>query len=170
MLEKAQNKIHQERWNNIKLKEVDVTEFENKRETYFDVGICTLGISIIPDWKRAYYNLFSHVRIGGEIIIGDMKLAIGWRYIFNPLRIHGAKGFGGSYKGHKNSTQLFSLMERELSDVSRSFWLYRLFRGGILSSSFSGGTFAGFLQGLAKKGMSDVVSDACDSLLCRCYA
>jgi hypothetical protein len=49
--------------------------------------VCTLGISIIPDFKAAYYNLARNVKIGREIIIGDMQLATGWKSKLNPLTI-----------------------------------------------------------------------------------
>jgi len=119
MLSLAGQKIQQEGWRNVELLEADVTTVENKGAASFDAGICTLGMSIIPDYKKAYGNLLSHVRSGGEIIIGDLQLAASWRVILNPRIVYGAKEFGGSYRGHRNSRKLFSLMERQLSNVRR---------------------------------------------------
>jgi len=119
MLNFAREKIHAEGWRNVELLEVDVTGFENRQATFFDAGICTLGISIIPKYKKAYGNLLFHVRSGGEIIIGDMQLAASWRFVFNPRIIYGAKEFGGSYRGHRNSRKLFAMMEKRLLNVRR---------------------------------------------------
>jgi len=119
MLDLAQEKIQREGWNNVALREADVTRFENQEATYFDAGICTLGMSIIPDYQKAYDSLLSHVRSGGEIVIGDMQLAASWRFMSNPRIIYGAKEFGGSYRGHRNSRKLFSMMEKQLLNVRR---------------------------------------------------
>ncbi len=99
MLIKAQQRIEKHRWTN----EADVTAFALDDEELFDVGICTLGLSIIPEYKAAYYSLVSKVKEGGEIIIGDMQLASGGYARFNPFTISMAKRFGGSYEGHQNS-------------------------------------------------------------------
>lgn len=119
MLNLARKKINQEGWHNIELIETDVTKFENKQNTYFDAGVCTLGMSLIPEYQKAYHNLLSHVKSGGEIIIGDMQLLVGWRLLLNPRIIYDAKEFGGSYKGHKNSRQLFTVMEKQLSNIRK---------------------------------------------------
>ncbi len=57
MLEKAKEKIEKHQWNNIELIEADVTKFRYGNNKLFDAGVCTLGLSIIPDFKAAYYNL-----------------------------------------------------------------------------------------------------------------
>jgi demethylmenaquinone methyltransferase/2-methoxy-6-polyprenyl-1,4-benzoquinol methylase len=124
MLARAQAKIDQEKWKNVELIEADVTEFANRRNDFFDAGLCTLGMSIIPQWERAYRNLLSHVRSAGEVIIGDLQLASGWKSVMNPLVIGWAKGYGGSYKGHRNSHRLFALMAGELSDVRKRIFFF----------------------------------------------
>ena len=119
MLEVARDRVGRAAWSNVDLLEADVTEFENESDSYFDCGICTLGMSIIPEWRKAYHNLLSHVKPGGEVIIGDLQLATGWRSLINAPIMTWVKKYGGSYEGHKNSRELFSLMERGLSEVSR---------------------------------------------------
>jgi demethylmenaquinone methyltransferase/2-methoxy-6-polyprenyl-1,4-benzoquinol methylase len=124
MLEKAKQRIEKLRWNNVKLIEADVTEFALDNEELFDAGICTLGLSIIPDYKAAYYSLVSKVKEGGEIIIGDMQLASEGYALFNPFTISLAKRFGGSYQGHQNSLEICKLMKNELKEVTkREFFL-----------------------------------------------
>lgn len=116
MLAIARQKVQQNEWNNIELIEANVTQFKHPLQGTFDAGICTLGLSIIPEYRSAYDNLRSCVRTNGEIIIGDMRLVSGWRAHFNPLTIWLSKSFGGTYQGHENSTQILSLMENELKN------------------------------------------------------
>ncbi len=108
----------------MELIEADVTAFVLDNEELFDVGICTLGLSIIPEYKAAYYSLVSKVKEGGEIIIGDMQLASGWYARFNSFTISLAKRFGGSYEGHQNSLDICYIMKNELKEVTkREFFL-----------------------------------------------
>jgi ubiquinone/menaquinone biosynthesis C-methylase UbiE len=62
MLGQAREKIRGNNWENIQLIEADITTFKDKLDDVFDAGICTLGMSIIPDYKSAYYNLVSYVK------------------------------------------------------------------------------------------------------------
>ena len=94
-------------------------DFIDKLDKIFDVGVCTLGMSIIPEYKSAYYNLFSYVKKQGEIIIGDMQLASGWYARLNPLTLFLAKKYGGTYQGHQNSIDLCSVMKEELTEIRK---------------------------------------------------
>jgi len=83
-----------------------------------------LGLSIIPEYKTAYYSLVSKVKEGGEIIIGDMQLASDGYALFNPFTISLAKRFGGSFEGHQNSLEICDIMKNELKKVNkREFFL-----------------------------------------------
>lgn len=117
MLLEASEKIAQNNWENIELIQADVTQFQNDSGILFDAGVCTLGMSIIPDYLSAYKNLLSNVRDNGELIIGDAQLASKGYSWFNPLMILMAKRFGGSYEGYRNSLSLQILMKKELKSV-----------------------------------------------------
>jgi demethylmenaquinone methyltransferase/2-methoxy-6-polyprenyl-1,4-benzoquinol methylase len=119
MLKQAWEKIDKHSLENIELIEADITKTIDQLDGEFDVGACTLGMSIIPDYKAAYSNLAANVKPGGEIIIGDMQLASGWLASFNPLTLALAKRYGGSPEGHKNSLELRATMERELTDIRK---------------------------------------------------
>lgn len=119
MLKQAEVKIRKHRWKNIRLIEADVTKFKNIFKEEFDVGVCTLGMSIVPEYELAYRNLLSHVKAGGEIIIGDMQLASGRFGLFNPLTIFLAKKFGGTREGHQNSLKIQALMQNDLSHIKK---------------------------------------------------
>ncbi|MFC1481771.1 class I SAM-dependent methyltransferase [Candidatus Neomarinimicrobiota bacterium] len=125
MLTRAQAKISKNKWENIDLIEADITTFKDQLDTGFDVGVCTLGMSIIPDYKSAYQNLLAHVKQQGEIIIGDMQLATGWSARLNPLTIFLAKRYGGSYEGHQNSLVLRSMMENDLTEVRKREFFFK---------------------------------------------
>lgn len=119
MLEKAKDRIKRNHWQNVELLQADVTDFKNKLKMKADAGVCTLGLSIIPDYKLAYYNLLSNVKTRGDIIIGDMQLASGWLSRLNPITVFLSKGFGGTFEGHQNSLELFELMKKELDDLRK---------------------------------------------------
>ncbi len=119
MLAQADEQVRKEGWSNVELHEGDITKFENKLGEKADAGVCTLGMSIIPEYKTAFYNLLSNVKDDGEIIIGDMQLASGWFACLNPVTVFLAKKFGGTYEGHKNSLELYALIEREMTDVRK---------------------------------------------------
>jgi len=119
MLQKAKDKVQKHKWNNVELNQADVTDFDTKLDLKADSGVCTLGLSIIPDFKKAYDNLLSNVKVGGEIIIGDMQVASGWRARLNPLTIFLAKKYGGALEGHQNSLELSSMMKKNLSEVKK---------------------------------------------------
>ena len=84
-------------------------------------------MSIIPEFRSAYYNLLSNIRVGGEIIIGDMQLASGWQAHLNPLTISMAKRYGGTLEGHQNSLELSSLMKETLDNVRKEEYFFRAY-------------------------------------------
>ena len=127
MLKRAAKKISRNKWSNIELVHADVTRFKNKLDQKADAGVCTLGMSIIPEFRKAYNNLLSNVRDGGEIIIGDMQLASGWQARLNPLMISMAKRYGGTLEGHQNSLELFSMMNKSLNDVKKEEYFFKAY-------------------------------------------
>lgn len=128
MLSIARKKVKKNNWNNIELIHADVTEIGSELDKDFDAAICTLGFSIIPEYEKAYNNMLSHVKSGGEIIIGDAQYASGWKAFFNPIIIFMGKRFGATKEGHKNSLKLCTKMKNELIDVKRkTFFLETYF-------------------------------------------
>lgn len=124
MLELAEKKIRANGWKNVELMHGDVAEYKYKEGKKYDSGICMLGFSIIPDYLQAFNNLVSFVKDGGEIVVGDMKLAGGRLSAFNPFTIYLAKRFGGSQEGHGNASALYHRMKSELLDVKmKEFFL-----------------------------------------------
>ncbi len=126
-LESAQQKINENNWDNISLIQADVTTFKYQMEEKFDAGVCTLGMSIIPEFKSAYYNLLAHVKKNGELIIGDMQLAPGWLGQLNPFTIFLAKKFGGTHQGHQNSLEICRLMKKDLSNINKREFFFNAY-------------------------------------------
>jgi len=125
MLNLAGEKINKEKWQNIELIEADITKFEAKPGEKFDVAVCTLGLSIIPQYDLAYNNLLANVKQEGEVIIGDMQLASGWLAYLNPFTIFLSKKFGGTHEGHQNSLKIYALMKKELTDVIKREFFFK---------------------------------------------
>ncbi len=125
MLGIAEKRIMRNKWENVELIEADITKLKDPFDEKFDVGVCTLGISIIPEYKTAYNNLISNIKKQGEIIIGDMQLASGTLARLNPFTIFLAKRYGGSYRGHQNSTELYKIMKDELSGVVKKEYFFK---------------------------------------------
>ncbi len=117
MLSKAKDRIIENKWANIELIEADITTFKDKLDKDFDVAVCTLGLSIIPDFRSAFYNLLSYVKKNGEIIIGDAQLISGILSFLNILIVFSTLKYGGTFKGYNNSKELYSLMKKELNGV-----------------------------------------------------
>ncbi len=117
MIKEAERLVESEGWNNVELVEQDILDLDGRYDSRFDAAVCTLGLSIIPEYEKAYRKLNASVRVGGQIIIGDMKLATGFKSIFNPLTVSLAKRFGGSVAGHENILKIRELMRHDLDDV-----------------------------------------------------
>jgi len=138
MLIVAKEKIRKNKWENIELIEADITQFHNILDKKADVGVCTLGLSIIPEFETAYRSLLSNVKNHGEIIIGDMQLASGWLARLNPFTIFLSKKYGGTFEGHQNSLKLNSIMKRELIDIKRREFFFKSYYYSIGKKKLAG--------------------------------
>jgi ubiquinone/menaquinone biosynthesis C-methylase UbiE len=125
MLKIAKEKIRKNNWENIELINADITKLNNKIDKKFDVGVCTLGMSIIPEFKSGFYNLLSYMKKQGEIIVGDMQLSSGWFARLNPITIFFSRKYGGSYEGHQNTIELCNVMKKELTGVKKREFFFK---------------------------------------------
>lgn len=80
MLARAQRRAHRHGWHNATFHRLDATRLTPGvlRETgalapgeHVDAALCTLGLSVIPDWERAYRAILRTVRPGGRVAIMD---------------------------------------------------------------------------------------------------
>jgi demethylmenaquinone methyltransferase/2-methoxy-6-polyprenyl-1,4-benzoquinol methylase len=124
MLQVANEKVIKNKWENVELAVGDVTEYVDPGNRKFDAGVCTLGISVIPDYRKVYYNLRNHIRSGGELIVGDVRTSSGkWSFV-NPLMVLMAKKFGGSREGHQNSAAVCTMMAGDLTDFRKKEFFF----------------------------------------------
>jgi len=69
MLKVAATRAKKNNINNIEFIEMDAAKLNYKEK--FDAAIIVLGLSVIPDWKRALKNIIKAVKVGGKIVILD---------------------------------------------------------------------------------------------------
>jgi ubiquinone/menaquinone biosynthesis C-methylase UbiE len=72
MLRQARARVLRHGWANVHLHEGDVCALpgEDLGEP-FDAALCTLGLSVIPQWQRAWDAMLALVRPGGRVAVMD---------------------------------------------------------------------------------------------------
>ena len=80
MLKRARSRVERHAWSNVELIEMDAAELSPERlqaagvlqaGQRFDAAICTLGLSVIPGWRRAIEAVLAMVRPGGRVAVMD---------------------------------------------------------------------------------------------------
>jgi ubiquinone/menaquinone biosynthesis C-methylase UbiE len=72
MLDRARARIARCGWRNVHVLEADVCGLRADRlGEPFDAALCTLGLSVIPQWHRAWHTMLECVRPGGRVSIMD---------------------------------------------------------------------------------------------------
>ncbi len=71
MLARARDQVKQARWGNVELLQADATRIDLGRK--FDAALCTLAMSVIPDYRSALARLVAHTKPGGRVAIGDAR-------------------------------------------------------------------------------------------------
>ena len=72
MLDRARARVAREGWENVRLRQLDVCAATAQTlGGPFDAAVCCLGLSVIPEWRRAWETMRSSVRTGGRLAIMD---------------------------------------------------------------------------------------------------
>lgn len=80
MLRQARGRVARHGWENIQLVQTDVRQLTPAQlralgaavpAAGFDAVLCTLGLSVIPDWEGAWQAMRAFVRPGGRIAVMD---------------------------------------------------------------------------------------------------
>lgn len=72
MLAQAQARVLRHGWANIRLHEADVCALaDGELGQPFDAALCSLGMSVIPQWERAWGVMQALVRPGGRLALMD---------------------------------------------------------------------------------------------------
>lgn len=84
MLDAAKKTCARNGWKNIELTRGDAAQLEIT-DDYFIGILSVLGISAIPDWKKALNRCNDVLLPGGRMVVCDAHLFTGFLRIFNPL-------------------------------------------------------------------------------------
>lgn len=76
MLARARERVEREGWKNVGLIQGDAARIELGRN--FDAALCTLAISVIPEYRSALDRMGAHVKPGGRLAVGDAKRSSRW--------------------------------------------------------------------------------------------
>jgi ubiquinone/menaquinone biosynthesis C-methylase UbiE len=72
MLDRARARIARGGWENVHVREADVCALgPDELGRPFDAALCTLGLSVIPDWQGAWQSMLALVRPGGRVAVMD---------------------------------------------------------------------------------------------------
>lgn len=72
MLARARVRIARAGWENVRVREADVCALgPGELGVPFDAALCTLGLSVIPDWQQAWRSMLACVRPGGRVAVMD---------------------------------------------------------------------------------------------------
>lgn len=80
MLERARARARRNQWANVSLIRADASLLSRRSleqgaalgpTDEIDAAICTLGLSVIPDWQQAWRQMLGTVRPGGRVAIMD---------------------------------------------------------------------------------------------------
>ena len=69
MLGGAEDRVAKSRWTNVGLVQKDAAEIGYNGS--FDGGLCTIALTVIPDWHRALEAMIAAVRPGKRIVVMD---------------------------------------------------------------------------------------------------
>lgn len=124
MLKRAEERVAEAGWTNVELVQGDLEAREVDLSTGWDAAVCTLSLSTMPGALDVYRDLVARIRPGGNVLVGDMQLASGWRALGNPISVALSRRFGGSHAGHARSRSIGLQMAEELEDVVRREFVF----------------------------------------------
>ncbi len=83
-LKLAKKRTVKNKWTNIELVNVSITDYEPR--ILFDAILCTLSLEIIPDYKAAIDKIFNALKPQGKFAMIGMKLSSQMPYkLLNPI-------------------------------------------------------------------------------------
>jgi len=130
MLSILEKRIQRNHWQNITLYNEDVRHFNLQKysERKVDVGICTLGLSVIPDNLPVLENLINSVKDGGIVLVADTKIS---RWKFSLLHNFTSVGisylFGSNYHLNKCSDEIIKTMKNRLKEFEIAEFLWNTY-------------------------------------------
>lgn len=123
MLRQARAKIQRNSWANITLIHEDARNVsaallqEVTGAGQVDGLICTLGLSVVPDWQQVFERSFSLLKSGGRCVLMDGRTWQGPGRLFNPLLVLFFKVIAAA----DNNRPLSKLLENRVDDLRMSY-------------------------------------------------
>jgi ubiquinone/menaquinone biosynthesis C-methylase UbiE len=139
MLHRAAQRVQKAGWSNVSLIQLDVSSLTRQEleqagalteARQVDAALCTLGMSVIPQWERAWGAMVALVRAGGRIAVMDggppRKQTVATR-LARPLVSLGCRFFAADW-----TREPWRLAERDLAnaEIMWSVWGYVHAAGG----------------------------------------
>ncbi len=122
MLSEARAKIERNDWANITLIHEDARNVnaallqEVTGVAQVDGLICTLGLTVVPDWQQVFERSFSLLKSGGRCVLMDGRTWRGPARVFNPLLVRFFKAIAAA----DNRRPLSKLLENRVDDLQVS--------------------------------------------------
>jgi hypothetical protein len=79
--------------------------------------LCTLGLSVVPDWQDVFEKAFALVKPGGRCVLMDGRTWGGPGRVFNPLLVASFKWFAAA----DHSRPIAELLEDRVDDLRVSY-------------------------------------------------
>jgi SAM-dependent methyltransferase len=139
MLRRADQRAQRAGWSNVKLVQLDASSLTRERleragvlpvGAQVDAVVCTLGMSVIPDWEKAWEAMVTLVRPGGAVALMDGSPPIretATTRLVRPLVWLGCRYFAADW-----TRRPWRLVERDLDEVAITWsrWGYVSAAGG----------------------------------------
>jgi demethylmenaquinone methyltransferase/2-methoxy-6-polyprenyl-1,4-benzoquinol methylase len=146
MLGRARARVARRGWQNVQLYESDVSGLSTARlealgalgpDERFDAALCTLGLSVIPEWERAWAAMLAVVRPGGKVAVMDAGFPADAGADGELVAARPFARFLGRVFAAACSRRPWELVERDTDDatVERFTWGYVAAAAGRVRSS-----------------------------------
>lgn len=88
MLANAKKRIAKEGWRNVEVVQGDAAKLPYP-ENHFDGAICSLAMSVVPDYKEALKRMVEVVKPGKRVVVSDVRPFGGILRVLNPIWDYG---------------------------------------------------------------------------------
>ncbi len=91
MLQRAARKVEANNWTNVNLIHEDARKLSrdllrpHTGERQLDAVLCTLGLTVVPDWELVFDQSFDLLKTSGRYVIMDDRKFEGAKRVLNPL-------------------------------------------------------------------------------------
>jgi ubiquinone/menaquinone biosynthesis C-methylase UbiE len=127
MLEQASTRIRDHGWDNVELIQADASQLRLPQAV--DGVLSTFALSIMPAYEEIIRKSAAALKIGGRLVLLDLKLTAGRLRFLNPLGVLITRPFGGTYEAGRRRS--WEVMREHLTDV----WVKEYYFGFVYIAS-----------------------------------